>query len=204
MKVAILLVAINLFIGSSFCQINLQDTMSFRKDFEKLLTQYGLSIKGYTLNVTSINQSGGQTAFIITNNYFRDTILDESNVDFKISGDSNSQILIVYPKKDVWVSPFVFSDSSSKNQHFFDPGIGVSSYVHGISVQIDGKMYPIAGPCSSRACSRKFPLHIYMDKKNQNEFFIFGDFQNSQKVYLFYQGKISWLPMQDEVDELHK
>ncbi len=49
------------------------DTTAFKKEFEKLLVKYGFNKNGYSLNVTSNNQNGGQTAFIITNNYYGDT-----------------------------------------------------------------------------------------------------------------------------------
>lgn len=47
-----------------------QDSISFKKDLEKLLTKYGLQTAGYQINVQSDNQRGGQTAFTITNNNY--------------------------------------------------------------------------------------------------------------------------------------
>ncbi|MFP5040283.1 hypothetical protein, partial [Parasediminibacterium sp. JCM 36343] len=46
-----------------------QDTASLRKEISALLKKYGISNAGFELKVNSNNQKGGQTAFVITNNY---------------------------------------------------------------------------------------------------------------------------------------
>jgi hypothetical protein len=71
------------------------DTLSFKKDFEKLLSKYGIKSKGYFINVTSVNQSGGQTALVITNNYYGDSVLDATNILFTISNKGTQKILTV-------------------------------------------------------------------------------------------------------------
>jgi len=46
-----------------------QDTASLRKEISGLLKKYGFSNAGFELKVNSNNQKGGQTAFVINNNY---------------------------------------------------------------------------------------------------------------------------------------
>ena len=46
-----------------------QDTANLRKEISVLLKKYGLSNAGFELKVNSNNQKGGQTAFVINNNY---------------------------------------------------------------------------------------------------------------------------------------
>ncbi len=82
-------------------------------------------------------------------------------------------------------------------ENFLIHGIGVSSYVQGIYLVLDNKRVPIEGPVSSHACSKRFPLRIYTSKNNPEEFFIFGDFQNPAKTYMYYHGMVSWNPMPD-------
>jgi predicted RNA binding protein YcfA (HicA-like mRNA interferase family) len=40
------------------------------KEIDSVLAKYGLKSKGFKIDVVSINQSGGQNAFSITNNYY--------------------------------------------------------------------------------------------------------------------------------------
>lgn len=54
---------------SVLSQIKHTDTAAFKKEFEQLLKKYNIDSKRYSINVTSINQKGGQTALVITNNY---------------------------------------------------------------------------------------------------------------------------------------
>jgi hypothetical protein len=65
-----------------------QDSVNFKNDLEKLLAKYGLKTMGYQINVQSNNQSGGQTAFTITNIV--------NNYDLK---DSKPQIKFISEKK---------------------------------------------------------------------------------------------------------
>ena len=183
--------------GIPRAQIKSQDTLSFKRDFENLLAKYGIINKGYLINVTSINQSGGQTALVITNNYYKDTLLDGNNFIFKLSKEGSREFLTVSPKKGIWISPYVVSDSLSPNSDFFDPGIGVSSYIHGLQVTIENKVYTLSGRGSSHACSKLFPITIYLNKNDPKQFFIFGDLQDQNKHYLYNKGQVSWLPMTD-------
>lgn len=46
-----------------------QDTSGLRKEISVLLKKYGVANAGFELKVNSTNQKGGQTAFVINNNY---------------------------------------------------------------------------------------------------------------------------------------
>jgi hypothetical protein len=186
-----------------FCSISssaqkITDTTGFKKDFEQLLKRYGINSKGYLINVTSINQKGGQTALVITNNYFRDTVLNETNFEFQIDTQGNQKTLIVFPKTGIWTSPFVLADSIKANRRFFDPGIGVVTSISGIEVLFEGKTYSMIGAAQSTPCSKRFPIYIYLNPDDPDEIFLLGDFQDSNKSYLFHKGKVIWIPGSSE------
>lgn len=174
------------------------DTTLFKKDFEKLLSKYHINSIGYLINVTSNNQSGGQTAFVITNNYYGDSVLDAKNFKYTLIGDSNQKVLTVAPRKGIWVSPFVATDSAKSRIHFFDPGSGMVSFIHGIMACIDDIDYPIEGAGRDGASSKLFPLVIYLHPNDPSQFYIFGDLQDSHKWYLYYKGEVSWFPLMDD------
>jgi hypothetical protein len=70
-KLLITISSVLIFSFTTYSQVlSKEDSINFKKDLEKLLTKYGLQTAGYQINVQSNNQRGGQTAFIITNNYF--------------------------------------------------------------------------------------------------------------------------------------
>lgn len=173
------------------------DTVGFKKDFEQLLKKYRIQSKGYSVNVISINQKGGQNALVINNNFFSDSSLDSSNYNFKVIHEENQSYLIVSPKKGVWNSPVVFTDSLSATRSFFDPGVGFSSIIRDISVEIEGRHYKLIGKTKSSVCSKNFPLTINLSK-DIGEFYIFGDIQDNRKLYLYKNGRVLWFPRPDE------
>lgn len=180
-------------VANSYSQSKATDTAAFKKEFEKLLLKYGITGKGYAINVTSINQAGGQTAFMISNNYYHDSVLDATNFEFSIKDD----ILTVYPKRGIWTSAFASTDSLKANRRFIDPGVGVSASIHGTSIIIDGKIIPCAGIIRSSPCSKRFPMEIKMLKDDPDQFYIFGDMQEDNKIYLYHNGKVIWFPMKE-------
>jgi hypothetical protein len=183
-----------MFAGIGHPQNVATDTAGFKKEFEQLLKKYGLNSKGYLLNVTSVNQKGGQTAFIITNNYYRDTILNETNFEFKIDTEGGQKVLIVHPKTGIWSSPFVMTDSLKANRNFSDPGIGVVAWIQGLELFFEGKKYSLVGFGKNSPCSKRFPLYIYLNKDDPDEIFLFGDIQDPNKSYLYYKGAVTWMP----------
>jgi hypothetical protein len=177
-------------------QVNSPDTTAFKRDFEKLLSKYGITNKGYLISVNSMNQKGGQTAFIINNNFYSDLLVDSANVDSRIEEKEGQKILYVWPKKGTWISPYVVTDSiKATKRMFYDPGIGVVTIIHGLSVVVDKKQHELMGSGSSKGCSKMFPIYIYLNKADVDDFYIFGDLQDGNKSYLFYKGVIQWLPM---------
>src|SRR6185437_3243601 len=56
----------------SFCQTKkyFNDSLLLKKEIDSVLAKHGLKSRGFTINVISLNQKGGQTAYSITNNYY--------------------------------------------------------------------------------------------------------------------------------------
>lgn len=183
----------------SYSQTTKIDSSAFRKDFEKLLSKYGLSGEHYLINVTSYNQAGGQTAFVINNNYYDGTVADSTNVAFKILNEGEAKILLVSPKNGSWVTPFVMTDSIRAQKPFYNPGAGLIKSISGISFTdtMENKTYNLVGAIPNGACSKSFPLRIFLSKTTPDEFFIFGDFDNINKTYWFHKGKVTWCPRPD-------
>lgn len=64
------------------------DTAGLRKDLQKVLNKYGLRSANFELKVSSINQSGGQTAFQISN-YTANTMNVVNGDNYGINGNLN-------------------------------------------------------------------------------------------------------------------
>lgn len=174
-----------------FSQSGPTDTAAFKKDFEKLLSKYGLNSKSYMINVTSNNQKGGQTAFIINNNFYGDTLTEKNNVVYFFDTVENHITLTVAPKKGVWVQPFVFADSSNTHA-YFDVGVGASAFVSNYTGWVVDQWKFLAGEVSQNSISKSWPLVIQLKDNDPNQYFIFGDFLDSNKTFLFYKGKIQY------------
>jgi len=167
------------------------DTLAFKKDFEKLLNKYGLSNKSYMINVNSTNQKGGQTAFIINNNFYGDTTSEKNNIFYVFDTVDSHVTLIVAPLKGTWINPFVFSDSSD-NHGYLKIGPGFSSYARNHPVWVVDKWRFVAGPITQHAISYYWPLYIKLKVKDPNQYFIFGDFIDPNKTFLYYNGQIRY------------
>lgn len=170
------------------------DTTAFKKEFEKLLVKYGFNKNGYSLNVTSNNQNGGQTAFIITNNYYGDTMADSVNVEFKIINENGKDVLYVYPKSGVWVTAYIITDSlKTINRTFFEPGYG-SIIPLSFKWTYENLHWDLIGETLGLERSAQIPIKIYLADNDPEQFYLFGDLQNSNKTYFFFQNKIIWKP----------
>ncbi len=176
---------------TSFSQSVTTDTAAFKREFEKLLSKYGLSSKSYLINVTSNNQKGGQTAFIINNNFYGDTLSEKNNIDYIFDTTNNLVTLTVAPRKGIWTQPFVFADSSNKHA-YFDVGIGASAYIYDNIVWVIDRWRSVAGGVSQNSVSHYWPLTIRVKANDPNQYFIFGDFLDPNKTFLFYNGKIQY------------
>ncbi len=178
---------------SCLSQINAKDSVGLKKDFEKLLSKYGIKSKGYLINVISVNQKGGQTAFIINNNYYADTLADSINIGFHM--DTVKNILQVYPIKGIWIQPFVATDSSIANLKMFDhePNY-MMAFVKELSYIEGDHKYTLTAFISNVARSQVRPLNINLTNA-ANEYYLFGDWVNPNKRYLFFnRSRITWVP----------
>lgn len=190
-KLLITIVNLFLFISISYAQKSVTDTLAFKKDFELLLKKYGIKSSGYLINVTSINQKGGQTAFVINNNYFGDTTLTgKNNFGFSIDSVDNQRILFCGPLKGTWITPFVAMDSAKFRNGAYDPGIGLITSISGISATVDGKEYSLMAIASNNSCSQMFPMRIYLAALSSDDFIIFGDLHDPLKTYIYKKGEV--------------
>jgi hypothetical protein len=170
-----------------------KDSINFKHNFEALLKKYKLDNKGYKINVQSNNQSGGQTAFIITNNYYKDPNLipDSLNYVSTITIEKGRKVLTVYPKSGSWIQPILFYDTSDvdiKLKIYPVPNI-ITSYSATLSnkagiLKVKGIVFPMA-------CSISQPIHIYLNDKPA-EFYYFGDNADLNKRFFYSKGKIIW------------
>jgi hypothetical protein len=173
-----------------------QDSINFKHDFEALLKKYKLENKGYQINVQSNNQSGGQTAFIITNNYYKDPNLvpDSLNYIAIIKLEKDKKVLTVYPKSGSWIQPMLMYDSSDVDlgsKIFPLPFLYNSQKA---SLTFENKRFYVKGAFFVNAISKSQPLNIYLTDKT-NEFYYFGDYADSNKRFIYWEGKIIWVPL---------
>lgn len=177
---------------SANCQERIADSTAFRNDFEKLLKKYGFETKSYIVNVQSVGQKGGQTAFVINNNFYGDTLSEEFNISYEIITEGSQKILYAAPKKGVWITPFVCMDSLKWRSNVYNPGIGVVVGLSNLTAKVEKKLYHIGGVGSNNSCSSVFTMVMYLSQTDPNEFLMFGDLQDPLKTYLYYKGKVIW------------
>lgn len=185
---------LNQFSYSQF--LSSQDSSNFKREFEALLKKYKLDDKGYKISVQSSNQSGGQTAFIITNNYYKDPnlIADSINYIYLISMENQRKVLTIYPKSGAWVQPILFYDSSDielKSKIYPLPAMYAGYFG---TLRIANNILSIKGSIFSTACTFVSPIHIYLNDK-PNEYYYFGDNTDTNKRYFYSNGKVIWVPL---------
>lgn len=193
LQVKLLIISFFLIVSSVYSQAR-PDTTAFKKDFEQLLKKYGIDNKGYMINVTSHNQQGGQIAFVITNNYFHDSVSFKTNVGFTIDTINNGErILKVYPLSGVWNAPFVATDTANAYRDFVDFGDG---RYRDISAPIywHRRLYKFTGWRHNAIRSKIDPVKIILNPNNPDEMYMFGDFHDRNKSYMYNRGKIVWMP----------
>lgn len=191
-----ILLIISCFYNNSFGQKARKniDSISLKKEIDSLLAKYGLKSKGFAINVVSLNQGGGQTAYSITNNFYGDSVRAATNFGFDTVMENGVKYLYVYPKKGTWQSPFVGYDSVL-NDISFDPGIGVSSSTRESLLfknPNDGSIHKTMWIFKSGVCSRTLPLRIGILKPST--FVIFGDYADLEKIYFYQKGKVKHTP----------
>ncbi|MDF2192570.1 hypothetical protein [Paraflavitalea sp. CAU 1676] len=191
-----ILLIISTLCNTSFCQKQSAhiDSVSLKKEIDSVLARYGLKSKGFVINVISLNQKGGQTAYSITNNFYGDTVRSEKNYGFDTLTEAGVKYLYVYLRRGTWQSPFVGYDSLL-NDISFDPGIGVSATSHS-SILFNnpnyGTLHKTMWTFSSHVCSRTLPLKIGPLKPGA--FVIFGDYADPEKIYFYQNGKVTHTP----------
>ena len=172
------------------------DSATLKIEIDKVLSKYGLKSKGFNINVISLDQKGGQTAYSITNNYYKDTayIEDSVNFDYTFEKQSNNTILYVYPKYGVWHEPFVYHDSSIHEQLILMSG-SVTPLPTGLSLSLEnGIKYQMVGDKCSSIISKNSPLVLRLLPDYINAIYIFGDNSNEKKSYELINEKIIWKP----------
>lgn len=145
------------------------------------------------ISVKSNNQHGGQTAFIINNNYYGDTLAYQENVDYKIRKIGKDSVLSIWPKKGVWASPFVLTDSSvnMKNRVHISH-MTLTFPVTDYDMITDGKKIVLRGSTYSNPSSVTQPINVVLTSKKE-EFFIIGDMaEYTTKAFVYHQGKVTY------------
>jgi hypothetical protein len=66
------------------------DSVMLKKEIDSVLAKHGLKSKGFAINVISINQKAGQTAYSITNNYYGNVNI---NTEKELTEDEKLDIL---------------------------------------------------------------------------------------------------------------
>jgi hypothetical protein len=177
------------------------DSISFRKDIEGILSKYGFYGQPYLISVQSTNQKGGQTAFIINNNFYGDTTLNESNFELWVDTLADKSLnVFVRPLKGVWNTPYIGIDTLYLDNHTgvkYDPGAGSIGSASGLSIVIDSISHGMLFIMRDGSCSYNHPMMVTLtDKKG---FFTFGDFDDNKKGYLFRYGiGVSYAPLEQK------
>lgn len=163
------------------------------------MKKHGIKSNIYSINVSSNNQSGGQTAFVINNNYYRDTISNKYNFEYNIINRTGKKILSVKPKSGSWLYPFALTNSSNEiiNLLTSSHGNGMVSDLNGTPVTLQGKEYILNGRSCNCPCN-KIPIEFFIDVDDPNQIIIFGDLSDPEKTYIYNQQKVIWLSTQGE------
>lgn len=164
------------------------DSIKLKRELDSVLAKYGLKSKGFAINVISINQQGGQTAYSITNNYYSDTMNAQNNFSFDTAVIDGYTWVNVYPKKGIWSNPFIGLDSITEREYYYDVGAGLTTTIHGLYITLADSPKPrnLLLYLRQGVCSKNIPMKVQLLKKNA--FFAFGDWADEEKFYLYYKG----------------
>lgn len=172
------------------------DSLLLKKEIDSVLAKHGLKSKGFAINVISINQNGGQTAYSITNNFYGDPgyVPDSINYTFHVERMNGHNYLFVSPKHGTWSQTFFLYDStkgypSSSDVTYY----GMTTPINGMSLNIDNTKVFMSGILWDKVISPNIPLYIYLDN-DPNGYFAFGDFSYNTRFYIFHQGKVFAIP----------
>jgi hypothetical protein len=196
------IIIISLFIlnkaqSQSQSQSTIKDTIGFKKDFEALLRKHGIKSEIYSINVTSNNQSGGQTAFVINNNYINKEEADSTNFTYKIYYRDKKRFLEIMPKKGVWHAPFVATSYETLDEEIRISGCESMIMNKTGQITTNSKSYNVKVKQCNSPCS-KVPIRICLSTYVPDEIIIIGDWQDSNKNYIYKDGIIRWIPLTRE------
>ncbi len=76
------------------------DSLKLKEELDAVLFKYGLKSSGFAINVVSLNQKGGQTAYSITNNYYNNYGI----IPRKVTEEEFKYIMYYFPNKNVSIS----------------------------------------------------------------------------------------------------
>jgi hypothetical protein len=182
---------------SSFAQ---SDSVQIKKEITALLKKHGYS--SYQININSYNQSGGQTAFSITNNYtYSDPHYCPDSSNFMVGFiDSNEVTIAICPKQGAWTKPFVaYPDTFLIDAPKPIRILGHCDWSHyagysfegGMYINYKGFQYLCWVESLETSCTSEMPLCSNIYKKNS--FFVFGDYADQNKWFAYDSGQIYWL-----------
>jgi hypothetical protein len=172
----------------SFSQkIPYNDSVSLKREIDSVLKKHGLKSRGFAINVISLNQNGGQTAYSITNNYFSDPnyIPDEMNYLIKIEMKEGKRFLSMSPKYGTWTAPYILYDTTMGQRNVLRSGF---SETLSFKMTFNGKLYDMTGMKSTSPCSPNEPMFINLNDKDN--FIVFGDFSYVGRSYIYSNGKV--------------
>lgn len=191
------LLIISLFLLSnntySQSQRSFDDSLFLKKEIDSVLAKHGLKSKGFSINVVSVNQQGGQTAYTITNNYYNDPnyIADSINYSFKVKIVDSLKYIYFFPKKGVWTNPFIVYESLDGEKE-----TSLQGMVHILNSvwEYNNLKIPLIGLSSDSPCSENQPMYIIL-KKNENLIIGFGDYSSKSRTYFYLNGDIKVIPL---------
>lgn len=165
------------------------DTTVLKKEIDAVLAKYGLKSKGFAINVISNNQKGGQTAYLITNNYYGDTTTERNNISYSFDTTDKKITLVVSPLKGTWISPFLLTDSSDEHEYF--------QTRNGFYSSTESIVWIVDRWCNTKTIITPYPVSKFLPfylqlKDDPNQYFVFGDFTDLNKTFLYYKGKIRY------------
>ncbi len=178
--------------ASAQSKLSAKDSAKFVVELKALLNKYGLPYTGFQIAVQSYNQSGGQTAFIINNNYRDlDYVPDSINFICEYVNEEKTQIR-VSPKYGIWHSGFIaFPTNDNCVLDVYD-SYGIWRGPRTVNeMMYDGKKSLIDVRNSDSSCGKDNPY--YVNVESSNCFFIFGDCINCKdlnKVYIYNNGRV--------------
>ncbi|MDQ2720695.1 MAG: hypothetical protein M3Z26_13180 [Bacteroidota bacterium] len=172
--------------------------MLLKKEIDSILAKHGLKSKGFSINVISVNQQGGQTAYSITNNYYNDPnyISDSINYTIRTVIKDSVKYIYFYPKKGVWTNPFIFYESVAGTKTTSLQGM---IKMMNLTFTFGNLKVPFMGISSESPCSANSPIYIIL-KRNENILIAFGDYSSNTKSYLYEGGVVKCVPLHVDIN----